>query len=128
MRIFAEELAQYLEDNTSLVVGTNLMIGELLRGVEGVFLTISSGSEPDRYLPTFNETIDFWSIYKDSEDGYNILKTLYFLLHRREHYNLTSYHVYYSNALGQIADFDRDAEGRKIWKLTVDFTSLQLIS
>ncbi len=128
MRIFAEELAQYLEDNTSLVVGTNLMIGELLRGVEGVFLTTSSGSEPDRYLPTFNETIDFWSIYKDSEDGYNILKTLYFLLHRREHYNLTSYHVYYSNALGQIADFDRDAEGRKIWKLTVDFTSLQLIS
>ena len=128
MRIFAEELAQYLEDNTSLVVGTNLMIGELLRGVEGVFLTISSGSEPDRYLPTFNETIDFWSIYKDSEDGYNILKTLYFLLHRGEHYNLTSYHVYYSNALGQIADFDRDAEGRKIWKLTVDFTILQLIS
>lgn len=128
MRIFAEELAQYLEDNTSLVVGTNLMIGELLRGVEGVFLTTSSGSEPDRYLPTFNETIDFWSIYKDSEDGYNILKTIYFLLHRGEHYNLTSYHVYYSNALGQIGDFDRDAEGRKIWKLTVDFTCLQLIS
>lgn len=128
MRIFVEELADLVADNTSLTLGTTLLVGELLRATEGVFMLTGSNVEPDRYLPTFNETIDFWSAYKKSDEGYDKLKEIYFYFHRKEHYTLDSYKIYYSNALGQIMDFDRDAEGRKLWKLTIDFTCLQLIS
>lgn len=128
MRIFVEEIADLISDNTTLTLGTDLMVGELSRGTEGVFLTTGSTVEPDRYLPVFEETIDFWAVYKRSDEGYTMLKTLYFYLHRKEHYLLDSYKVYYSHALGQIQDFDRDAEGRKLWKLSVSFTCLQLIS
>lgn len=126
--MFVEEIIDYIEDETDLVVNTNLLIGEIQREKNAVYAVQAPGEEPNKYVPTESLIIDFWSVDPDSEIAYDRLREIKNLLHRRSHYLTSSYRIDFSNALGNIEDMDRDGENRKMWRLTMRFVTLVLVS
>jgi hypothetical protein len=76
---------------------------------------------PDMELNTEYQTISFWTRYSNSKAGRDKLRQIYNLFHRAHHYDLDSYSVDYSHALGQVEDMDRDTEMRKLQKLSIRF-------
>lgn len=133
MKPFIEEICEYLADESdgSLTFGdgsSNLKIGELVRGSNGVFAVSSPAPEPDRYTPVSYEQIDFWARYSSTEDCYLILKTIYDLFHQNHHYETDNFHIFFSNATSKPEDLDRDLEGGKLMRLSILFIVRPLIS
>jgi hypothetical protein len=106
----------------------NLKVGEIEAGHNGVFAVLGVSEEPDRYTPVEYHTIDFWAVNTDETAGYQDLRTIFQMLHQAYAYNLSSWQIYYSNAQGQIIDFGRNRENKKLFKLTILFISRSLIS
>lgn len=132
MNPFIVDLCTYLAPNIpGLTFGdgnTNFKAGELIRGMDGIFAVDAPSAEPDRYTAVTQRTIDFWAVFRNTETAYNYLLQIYDFLHQKHHYNTTSYTVHFSFAGGQVQDLDRDAEGRKLLKLSVVFIVTGLIS
>ena len=113
---FQTEIVDYLETNTSL---SDVWIGEIERDTSGVYVVFDQSGVPDFYTGVEEYQADFWSLTRNTEDGYENLKTVYDFFHQRAHYDLATYHVYFSNAEAQINDMDRDAEGNKLLRLRI---------
>ena len=125
---FIKEVCQYLADNSggrfTFGSGTNnLKMGELTRGIDGVFAVQVSGVTPDLSTPIFTTQLDFWATNRNAATAYDDLQYIYQLFHQNISVTTTSYDTYFSYALGQIDDMDRDLEGRKIFKLSILFIS-----
>lgn len=117
-----QEIAQYLADNGVGTLGTDFFVGELPPEPDNAIMVMSGSSdEPDRYLDTQYLSLDVWSRNKVTPDGYTKLNLVFALLHQKQNYSLPNYHVYFSHATGNIEDFDRDINGRKLHKLTLRF-------
>lgn len=130
---FLKEISSYISANTdgrfSFGDGaSNLKIGELPRGVDGVYIVNSPGESPDNETPVFYYHLDFYSINENSEAGYEDLSMIYELFHQNHHWNTLSYYIFRSIATTQILDMDRNMENRKLWKLTVRFICRNMIS
>ena len=121
-------LANTLADFTFGTGSTNLKIGELLVGEDGVYAQVQPSPAPDKYTPTEEHVIDFWAVNKRSDQAFDHISKLYSLLHKAITYDTSNYHVYLSRALSQPLDLDRDGEGRKVVKLSVLFIVRGLIS
>lgn len=114
-----EEIADYLEDESIGTVGTDIFIGELPLDNDSVIaLMVAPSPEPNRAIPYYTQYIDVWARYADYSDGVSKLQEVMDLLQRRENYELPSYHVYLSYALGMIEDNDRDQERRHLLKVS----------
>jgi len=97
----------------------NLAVGELVRERYGIFLVQSVSTQPDMYTGVEEYQIDLWSRTIKASDGYELQGWLYDYFHQKAHYDLGSYHVYFTNCLSQVVDMDRDAEGNKLLRLPV---------
>lgn len=127
--LFTDELCTYLASiSATFIVGTNLNIGELIRTVDGVFVTSTGSPALDAYNPVETYLVDFTAIHRNSQEAYNFLQEISRLFHQRQDYDTDNYHVYYSRSMGQITDLDRSGEGRKILRLSVLFITYNLIS
>lgn len=116
------DLAQYLEDNNIGTVGTDLYVGELpLDKNNCIALVYSPSPEPDKSIPYYDQTIDIWARFSSYEDGYNMLQTVFDLIHRAENYQMGGWHIYLSYANGLINDNGRDVERRHLFQLTLTF-------
>lgn len=131
---YIKEICQYLADNTggrfSFGSGTtnNLKLGELVRGVDGVFAVQTATNPPDHYTPIYDYTIDFWAVNRNAQTGYDDLQYIFELFHQNINMTTASFQIYFAYCVSQIEDMDRDSEGRKLWKLTVTFITRNLIS
>jgi hypothetical protein len=121
MKPFVLSIAEYVQANTDLVLGDSITVGELQRGKNGIYIVPISGTEPDRYTDTKYFVLDFWAKYKKSSEAYETLGDIYTLFHQAHHYTVGAYNVYYSNALGQISDLDRDFEENKLLRLSLNY-------
>lgn len=131
MKPFIRAICRYVADRTSLTFGNgdsaDLRVGELPRDLDGVYAIDAPTIEPDKETPIIYSTIDFWARYKNTETAYAKLNEIYDVLDRMYEYfpnngtSESSFEVYFSHALGQIEDNDRDAEGGKLLKLSVIF-------
>lgn len=133
MTPFIKQICDYLAANSdgALQFGDgnkNLKIGELIRGQEGVFALSVPSLAPDMETPVETHQIDFWASNTETPLAREHLELIYNLFHQNHHYNLNSYHVYFSYASGQIEDLDRDGEGRKLLRLGIVFIIISLIS
>lgn len=126
--IFIKQLGEYIQDRTDLTLGVDLFLGEMIRDTNGVYMVERGGEEPDRYTPVEYCNIDFFVIDENSEHAYNRLNELYEFLHQRHHYNLLSYTVHFSHALGRMDDLDRSAENKKIFRQGFRFIVSPVIS
>lgn len=134
MSLLIDEVCEYIDDHsTNFSYGSgsgNLKIGELVLDTNGVFVEASPSPQPDKTTAEERQIIDFTSRDPDSDRAYQLLREIYEIFHRRQNYETDNYHIYFSNALDQPMDLDRDAEGGKVWKLSVLFiySNLNLIS
>lgn len=118
-----KELAQYIEDNTSLVVNTSLFIGDFPAETgDAVQIVAVASPSPHIDVDTEYQHIELWSRYSSSSEGYDILRQLYELFHQAHHYEMGQTSVWLSEAMGQIDDLGRDSQNRKLWMVGIKFT------
>lgn len=122
-----EDIAKLIEDQEIATMGTTLFSGELpLDFPNSTAMIYSPSPEPDKSLEVYEMTIDFWNRNRNSENGFEILKSIMDFLHRKQNYETQNYHIYLSYALGMIEDLDRDSERRKLYKLSMRFIYREL--
>lgn len=132
MRPFIDEICDYISGGLGIPYGdTNnayLRIGDLQQGVDGVIAIAMPSETPDLYTDVEYYSIDFWASNRSSARAYSDLQRIYKLLHQGDHYLTDNFEVYFSHALGQIEDLDRDGAGSKVLRLGIRFIVRNLIS
>lgn len=130
---FVEDICTYLAANSSgrfnfASGSSNLKIGELVHGDNGVYAIAVGGAQPDEYTAIEYHTIDFWAQNNNSRAAMDDLRTIYALFHQAHHFQTTNYYVHFCQAVSQPTDLDRSGEGSKLARLSVIFTVMSLIS
>jgi hypothetical protein len=117
-----EAIQTLLDENDIGTTGVDLFIGDLPATEADCLAVIGSPSPaPNPAIPVFDQYVDFWARYRQPSDAYDMLNTIQDLLHPQANYTMGDYHVYLSNAQGQIDDMGEDSESRKLLKITVRF-------
>ena len=99
-----------------------IWIGDLPEtATEAIWLVDSPSPAPHVYIDTEYSVIEFWSRSPHADRAKALLELVYNNFHRRYHYDTANWHVSFSKALGGIVDVDRDAEGGKLYRLSVQF-------
>jgi hypothetical protein len=131
--LFITDIVTYLAANSGgrfSIEGDNcnLKVGELVRGVEGIYAITSPSPDPNTYTAIETHTVDFWAQRSNSREAFDDLRFIYNLFHQAHHYQTDTYYIHFSYANGQVADLDRDGEGSKLLRIGVTFIIMSLIS
>lgn len=119
MANIVSEISNILTARSVGVAGVDLFIGEMPPdGDNMVMLFAAGGDTPDMYIDTKYATIDIWVRDRNSDGGYSRLLLIFNILQRMQNVQLTQYKLYFLHALTDILDMDRDAQGRKLYKIT----------
>lgn len=94
--------------------------------VEGLLLVAVPSPPPHQYVDTEYPIIDIWAKSPHTDRAYALLRNIYNTYHRRYGYQTTNWHIYFSQALGNIVDVDRDRESSKLLRLSIQFISRNL--
>lgn len=127
MRALSREIANLLEANgLGSINGTEaartIWVGELPQApVQGIILIESPSPPPHQYIDTQYTIIDIWVRHPNYPIAYELIQGVYNQLHRRYAYTAGRWYVSFSQALGGIVDVDRDIEGGKLLRLSVQF-------
>lgn len=89
--------------------------------VEGLLLVDSPSPAPEYYIDTEYLVIDFWAKSPNSDRAKALLRDIFNAYNRRYNWDTTNWHIYFSKALGSIVDVDRDRQGGKLVRLSVQF-------
>lgn len=112
--------------NRTIFVGQLPDKVESLAGVdvpitEAVWLIEVPSPPPHQYIDTEYTIIDFWARSPHTDRGRALLELVYNNFHRRYGYRTANWTIYLSRALGGIVDVDRDREGGKLFRLSIQF-------
>ena len=128
MNMLAYEIAEYIDGLGLGVFSTadpdsrNIFVGSFpANPSEGIYIVQSVSPSPQEYIDTEYTVLDFYAISPHTDRAYNLLQQVYDNLHRRTGYATTNWNIYFSRALGSIVDIDRDREGSKLFRLSVQF-------
>lgn len=100
----------------------NIWVGELPESAtEAVWLVETPSPPPHEYIDTEYTVLDFWARSPDTDRAHQLLELVFNNFHRRYGYETANWHIYFSRALGSIVDVDRDREGGKLFRLSVQF-------
>ena len=128
MNMLAAEIAEYIDGLGLGVFSTNnpsartIFVGNFPQDPpEGIYIVQAVSPPPHEYVDTEYTVLDFYSISPHTDRGYALLQAVFDNLHRRGGYNTTNWNIYFSRALGSIVDIDRDREGSKLFRLSVQF-------
>ena len=88
---------------------------------EGIILIEVPSPPPHEYIDTEYTVIDFWARSGHTDRAHALLELVYNNFHRRYGYTTKNWTIYFSKALGSIVDVDRDREGGKLLRLSVQF-------
>lgn len=116
-----QDIARFLADYSAFTMRTDLFVGEIKRGTNGVFAVAAPSEQPDKETGIIYQSIDFWARNDDTASAFDHLSTIYNFFDRRHHYSTDHYYVHFSHCEGQIEDMDKDAENAKLLKLSVRF-------
>ena len=118
-----KETSDYFQERGYGTVGSTIYRGELPASApdNAILLVTAPSDAPDMYLETQYLTIDVWCRNKSTQAAYDTLENIFKGMHRRANFDLTSYYVYFVHATGDIVDFEKDAQKRKLLKLSLRF-------
>lgn len=89
--------------------------------VEGITLINVPSPQPHQYIDTEYPIIDFWARSPHSDRSKALLRSVFETYHRRYHLETDSWLIDFCQALGNIMDVDRDPNGGKLYRLSVQF-------
>ena len=126
--MFGRELALMLQQwgvgtfTTSDESQRSIWWGEIPQGItEGLYMVAAASPPPHQYVDTEYPVIDFWYRSPSTAKAEEKMRLVFNLLHRRQNWQTANWHIYFSQALGAIVDVDRDDEGGKLLRLSVQF-------
>lgn len=88
---------------------------------EAIWLVEAPSPPPHDYVDTEYTVLDFWAISPKTARAHALLELVYNNFHRRYGYATANWTIYFSRALGSIVDVDRDRDGGKLLRLSVQF-------
>lgn len=88
---------------------------------EAIWLVDVPSPAPHQYIDTEYQVIDFWARSPHTDRSKALLQMVFDNLHRRHHYTTANWSIHFSQALGSIQDVDRDSEGGKLFRLSIQF-------
>jgi len=118
----AERLATYLDNANFGTVGTDIFVGEIPDGQNGLFV-IATGGSMNNYLPIEESVLDIYCKDTSATRCVNLLNDIKRFIHRMHNTVLTDTYIYSILVLGDITDVDRDLETAKIYKITVQVSA-----
>lgn len=128
MSMLAREIAAYLESRgcgvflTATPEDRTIFVGEWPADVvDGLLLLDVPSPPPHQYIDTEYPVIDFWARSPYTDLAYAKLEAVFEILHRNYAYQTGNWLIHFSRALGNISDVDRDIEGGKLLRLSVQF-------
>lgn len=99
-----------------------IWVGELPdTATEAIWIVEAPSPPPHQYIDTEYTVLDFWVRSPKTDRAHALLELVYNNFHRRYHYQTANWHIAFSRALGSIVDVDRDREGGKLFRLSVQF-------
>lgn len=128
MSRLAKEIAELLDSanigvySTATPSARTIFTGELPEGIEeGIFIIETPSPPPHQYIDTEYPVLDFWARSSHTDRAHNLLDLVYGYLHRKNGYATANWNIYNSSALGAIVDVNRDSEGGKLYRLSIQF-------
>lgn len=128
MSMLAREIAQFCEDvgigvfTTDNPAERSIFVGDVPEEPNEYLLIVQVPSPPPhQYIDTEYPIFDFWYRSPHSDIAYAKLETVFEALHRKHHYQLGNWWIELSRALGNTTDADRDLNGGKLFRLSVQF-------
>ena len=88
---------------------------------EAIWIIEVPSPPPHNYVDTEYTVLDFWARSPKTDRAHALLELVYNNFHRRYHYETANWHISFSRALGSIVDVDRDVEGGKLLRLSIQF-------
>lgn len=125
--ILIEDIGLLAEQAGIGELGKDIFVGYLPESTQaakanaGLSIVTAPSTRPSMTLPYFDETVEFWAREQVDKDGAKKLKHVLNRFHQQEHYDTANFHIYFSTAEGAIEDLGRDAEKRKVWRVSVRF-------
>ena len=105
------------------VTAINLFTDNMPDSPDNCISLISAPSQdPNEYVDTQYLTLDIWVRNQSTETADEILQSLRDLFHRAANWDLPNFHVYFSQAVGNIQNMGRDIQSRQLRKMTFKFT------
>jgi hypothetical protein len=116
------EIAQKCQDFQIGIMNQSIFVGELPESAkEAIWIIEAPSPPPHTYVDTEYPVLDFWARSPNTEQAHALLELVFNNFHRRYGYETRNWHIYFSKALGSIVDVDRDNEGGKLLRLSVQF-------
>lgn len=125
----ANELATYLQDAGFGTVGTDIFIGQIPAGANGIYIFRTAGTL-NNYLPVENSVVDFYVKNTKSQVAINLIENIKRYAHRMHNTTTANSYIYSMLAIGDIETIERDNEYAKIYKVSFEimFRPLATIS
>lgn len=122
------EIAQDMQNHglgifmTSNPDNRTIFTGEIPDSIpEAIMLVPVPSPPPHQYIDTEYPIIDFWARSPHSDRARALLRSIFETYHRRAGWGTANWHIYFSQALGNIVDVERDANASKLVRLSVQF-------
>lgn len=89
--------------------------------VKGLLIVQSPSPPPHQYVDTEYTVLDFWAVNPSTPEAKQKMRDIHNLFHRRANWSTPNWYIYFSQSLGSPIDVDRDLEGGKLLRLSVQF-------
>lgn len=114
----ALEVANYLDNANFGTVGTDIFVGQIPTGTDGVYV-VRSGGIPNNYVPIEETVLDIYVKDTKSSRAITTLEDIKRFIHRMHTTIINDAYVYSFLVIGDIEDVQRDQEYAKIYKITL---------
>lgn len=120
-----DEIMNLVAGATQGVIGTNVFVNELpepnVNGTpiqDGLYVISLPSPSPDGEIDTETHIIEFWTSSSSTNTAYQLMHTVYDILHRKANYALVNWYVYSSLANGIIKPEGRGLENNALFSLS----------
>jgi len=114
----AYQIGLYLQNAGFGTLGTSIFIGDIPQETEG-FCVVRSGGDAEFYLPIETSLLDIYCYDHSSASAVQSLEEVKRFVHRMYDTNTASAKIYSILLVQDITDISRDAEAKKIYKISV---------
>ena len=114
----SSELATYLQTAGFGTVGTDLFVGQIPEGTNGLYI-LSSGGQMGKYVPVNETVLDIYCKNTKASTCITTLNSIKNYIHRMHNTTTTNAYIYSILVIGDVDDVARDLEYAKIYKITV---------
>lgn len=114
----SSELATYLQTAGFGTVGTDIFVGQIPEGTNGLYI-VNSGGQLGKYVPVNETALDIYCKNTKASTCISTLNNVKNYIHRMHNTVTANAYIYSILVIGDVEDVARDLEYAKMYKITV---------